>query len=369
MTASSALIPRGVLFLLVSLCGMLGGPCHSDSAFAAEAVAPQLPDDVERVWRWFPADTETMIVARDVPWRAFGNEPASRPPAAADEQGEFPLHGFIEWAKQTTLGRLFSLGGGNMLQAGKYLAGLKGHAAPLVVNGGRDYETVSAFGSYRYHGASVIVFAGEDRAKMDQLLATLAADAAEVRRIGDRDVLVFPADKDEMEPTFQLEPWQGTYLVRVEPNVLLCATSDVFLREMLDRIAGTPRDRALPADLPAWKYVDPASSVWGLRRIPKIEDQQLEAVVWLSQPGGRSTLEAFYFPAAGGDAKQHAEMWFMRREQGELTTDPAFHDCVRVLPDGVVQATVRLRDIGDRRASIPQFNFLWLQGLAGSSRR
>lgn len=353
-------------FLLpVSLSCMVGVLGSSAIAQSSAARGPKLPDEVERIWRWFPADTETMIVARDVTWKSLAGEPSTpSQPMTDDERHVAQQQAFVAFARQIALGRLLTLGGGNMLQPGKYLSRLKGRSAPLVVYGGRDYEIVSAFGSYRYHGASVVVFADGAKDDLDQLLAALAAAAAEVRRLGDREVFVFPADKDEMESIYQLQPWQGTYVTRIEPNVLLCATSDVYLQEMLGRMAELPRDRALPTNLPEWKYVDATASAWGLRRIPPVDGQQLAGIVWLMQPGGRPTFEAFYFPAAGGNVERPSQVWFMERREGELAMNPELQDCIQVLLDGVTQATIRLDDIG-RRVDLPFFQLYGLQGLPG----
>lgn len=349
----------------VSLSCLLCVLCSSEIARASDAVAPKLGDEVERIWRWFPADTETMIVARDVPWKLSGAETPSPPPATDEERRALQQEAVVAWTRQVALGRLLTLGGGNMLQPGKYLADMKGRSVPLVVYGGRDYEVVSAFGSYRYHGASVVVFANDARDDLDGLLAAIAKDAPETRDMDGHKVYFFPADENEMESVYRLEPWQGTYLTRVAPTILLCATSDVYLKEMLGRMDEAPHDRALPQDLPEWKYVDTSASVWGLRHIPPVDGQQLAGVVWLLQAGGRPTIEAFYLPAAGGNVERPSRMWFSKFQEGEMVMDPELKDCIEVLPDGVTQATIRLDDIG-RRVGLPLFKLYGLQGLPGA---
>ncbi len=90
-----------------------------------------------------------MIVARDV--RVQSPLDASNRPRelSDDERRVLQQQAVIDMTKQIALGRLLSLGGGNMIQTGKFLALLGEHSLPLVVYGGRAYQHASGCGSWR----------------------------------------------------------------------------------------------------------------------------------------------------------------------------------------------------------------------------
>src|SRR6266700_2260703 len=48
-------------------------------------------------------------------------------------------------------------------------------------------------------------------------------------------------------------------------QILICATDQGYLTEMLKRIDRPVTKRALPKELPEWKHVEMASRFWGIR--------------------------------------------------------------------------------------------------------
>ncbi|MFZ3216466.1 MAG: hypothetical protein WA192_10440 [Candidatus Acidiferrales bacterium] len=54
-----------------------------------------------------------------------------------------------------------------------------------------------------------------------------------------------------------------------KPNVLVVATNRDYLREVLARIGGATGPRALPDELPEWKYINTYDRCWGLRHYDK----------------------------------------------------------------------------------------------------
>src|SRR5690606_26932492 len=138
--------------------------------------------------------------------------------------------------------------------------------------------------------------------------------APETRELHGHQTFVFPASKDEMEPVYQLKPWQGTYLTRVEPTIFICATSDVYLKEMLERLHNAPSDRALPLELPEWTYVDTTAGTWGLRHIPENGSHQLAGYAWAFRSNERPVLEVVYVPAlrASVPLESIARLWFSK---------------------------------------------------------
>jgi hypothetical protein len=73
------------------------------------------------------------------------------------------------------------------------------------------------------------------------------------------------------------------HLVMLEPNIVLCASSDRYLEAVLRGVDQAARTRALPYDLPEWKHIDFDAPVWmqikeerlpvAIFNTPKLRDQ------------------------------------------------------------------------------------------------
>ena len=72
-----------------------------------------------------------------------------------------------------------------------------------------------------------------------------------------------------MEPWVRETHWQGDYFVQLEPNVLLCASSDRYLEAVLRRVDTSAKTHALPNKLPEWRHLDFDAPVWMIRHVPK----------------------------------------------------------------------------------------------------
>lgn len=104
-----------------------------------------------------------------------------------------------------------------------------------------------------------------------------------------------------MEPVFKPKPWQGTYLVLLTPEILLCATSDAYLKELLERVDIPPADRALPDALAEWKHIDPSAPAWMIRHIPHENAKRVvDGVTWSLN---KDRLDIEYFPVADAAAQ------------------------------------------------------------------
>jgi hypothetical protein len=350
--------------LLATSLSLLAGINAVALAQPKEADVAILPDDVARFWPWFPAGTETMIIARDVDMKSpFGVAQDVNNDLSTDERRTLVREGFVTLTKQTALGVLPVIGGGRMAEPGPYNKHLRDVRASLIVYGGRDYTPVSAFGLLRYHGASVVVFSDDAVADIDRWMAALEKDALEVRRVDDKDVLLFPPHSPKLEA-----PSQGIFVVRLAPDTVLCATSDIYLNEMLTRMDRAPGDRALPGDLPEWSYVDTTASLWALRHIPPVDGQKLTGLVWLMQPGGRPEFKLHYLPHSGQVdpiPREWHESWFKQHEKAPGLTEEDLKERIDISPDGVAHVTVPLGDIG-RTVGLPLFQIGPLQGIPGA---
>jgi hypothetical protein len=165
----------------------------------------------------------------------------------------------------------------------------------LAVEGGRDFEVVSAFGSLRYEGCTVLVVEEELGEAGRRLAESLRKRAEKIRRVRGIDVFVF-RDRTVMESTYEAKAWQGTFVALPKPNVVLCARSDGYLEELLARTMNDQvHGRALPRELPEWNYVDTSSAMWAIRHIPtESPGQVVSGLAWSLNPKGRSLLEVVY---------------------------------------------------------------------------
>ena len=268
-------------FLVISCC------CFANGAEAGKA---ELPPEVEKFLGWFPENTETIIVAKTF---------RIQPPLG---KAEFDSN----YIKSLSLGDLPQLeeeAGFNQLVERNVV---------LAVNGGADFESVSAFGSLRYQGCSIVRLADPLPNAGRNLSDTLRKKAKQVRKIAGIEVFVF-AERSGMEAYVEPKPWQGQFIALLAPDTLLCATSDAFLQKLLDRrSADASRRRALPPGLPEWNYVDVSASAWALRHIPANGPAQLvSGLAWNLLPGVRSVFEVTYVPIMGESARPIAKVWSM----------------------------------------------------------
>lgn len=285
----------------------------SRHARGAEDAAASLPPAVENLWRWFPENTETMVVAQSF----------KIPRPQNDKNADFA--GSI-WDHLQD----FSLGDLAKLEGDAGLDELIDREVSVAINGARNFTIVSAFGSLRCEGCGIVRFKEPLPDDGRRLIDALRKKAKGVRTIAGTEVFVFP-DRTVTETTIKPKKWQGQYITCLSADTLLCASSDAFLREVLQRSAERPAGRALAADLPAWKHVDCTAPVWMIRHIPRKFAGQLAAgVTWSLKPQGRNVFEIAYIPVEGKDPLPVAEIWKDRHLDAQPTI-AAKEDCTVVV--------------------------------------
>lgn len=205
--------------------------------------ALRVPSDVDRILRWLPEETETLIVARSF---VLEEEETRREGPTWNSLGILLLTQDIHKHRETTS------------------ASLLGRQVRCAVFGGMNFEVVSAFGSLRSENGTVIVFEEALGPAAKAWTDDLRREATSVRTVAGREVFVFPSHT-VMEGLVQPADWQGTFLVLLEPDTVLCATSDRYLDAMIQRIDQPQAGRAFPDQLPEWKVVDLADRVWMMR--------------------------------------------------------------------------------------------------------
>jgi len=276
------------------------------------------------VLRWLPVDTETLVVAKEF-----------RLPDA-----RLQAHNSL---KAVRMGRVLAVSP----LPDPIKDSLSGQRVRWAVHGGRDYKVVSAFGSLRYEGASLIRFEDElSEEKLQDLHEQLRKAANDVRSVSDHDVYVFPPERgQEGKP----EPWQGQYVAILNSDTMVTATSDAYLSQFLTRMATEPRDSALSADLPEWKYLDANADAWLLRHLPDQNDKirrllpdserRLSGLVWKAYTEDGKPFRAVYLPLPGKNVEDVARAPWIKPNEKEIPEGLAGLLDFTTDPDGAVTMT------------------------------
>ncbi|WP_435017863.1 hypothetical protein TA3x_005483 [Tundrisphaera sp. TA3] len=260
---------RWWLFLGLSFLGSA-----QDSSTAADGPTLGMPLNVERLIRWLPEDTETLVVARNATLTINDAWVA------------------LKWPEIGVANAIYDLD----VHSHKSLEPLLGKKIDLIVRGGRNYEGVSSFGSLRSESSTILLFPADLGDAGRKLIEAFRKNAKSVRTILNREVYVFPSPIKK-EPWVKKTTWEGAYFVLLKPDTLLYATSDRYLEEVLRRVNDDRGIRALPDDLPEWKYVNFAAPAWVVRHFPKggrdvraigmtaaLSDQRFQ-VIYVPKPG------------------------------------------------------------------------------------
>jgi hypothetical protein len=257
---------------------VLGRPAYGRTD-EKDSALPRLVDEV--LW-WLPEDTETVNVVHsfEIP---KGPGPSQR----------------ISLTQRVGCFARWAMGSGRP-ELRKSWDGLVGQNVPLALEGARRFRDYREFGPMHYEGCHVFVFEKDADASVAELIGSVR-DAADANlKIAGHDVFV-------LEATERME--LDLYLTKPKSRILMCATSQGYLREILQRIAARGRKRALPSDLLEWKHLDWNAPLWAIRHFAEDVpgDKQTTGAVLEWKPNGRQVAELKYLstdPNALAKAKQ-----------------------------------------------------------------
>jgi hypothetical protein len=138
---------------------------------------------------------------------------------------------------------------------------LKGKQIFLAIEGARHFRPPKGLGQMPYEGCAAAVLADDFNNDMDSFIKENRKSILRVERIEGLSTAVI---REELEN----DTW--TFFVAF-PNkrTLVVATNQSYLKEVLSRLQGKKGDRALPNDLPEWKFVNTELPFWGLRHFDK----------------------------------------------------------------------------------------------------
>ncbi|HLF84541.1 MAG TPA: hypothetical protein VI837_10235 [Blastocatellia bacterium] len=199
-------------------------------------------DSITEVLWWLPEDTETVSVARG-PFKA----PQISEPSANISPSEY-----VEYALTAS-----SLSLIHLIWDGSLYKSIVGSTVKFCVEGSRRFREPKSLGSMLYEGCSITVLESGMIPSRSALVNQMTQGANQVQTIAGQRVMMF-------EKKLEDDLWK-IYVAVPESNILLCATNQDFLIQVLNRMQHRADKRALQEDLPEWKQVNTGARFWAVR--------------------------------------------------------------------------------------------------------
>lgn len=203
-----------------------------------------------------PADTQTVLVANG-PFRPklevlWGNEH----PDGFYRKETVSFVDMIRASVFLILGQFLS--DGDVSKSPIPLADLE---FEFALEGSRRFRAPRNFGLMPFQGSLVASVAESSDEKLRGVFDLLEKNADEHVEMVDTKVAVFHA----REGNAIEDGTPATYVTSPRPGLLCVANDRDYLETLLRRMAAPPATVAFPIDLPEWKRVDPAASVFAIR--------------------------------------------------------------------------------------------------------
>ncbi|QDU54645.1 hypothetical protein [Aeoliella mucimassa] len=268
---------RAFSFVLMVALHVFGAA--SVASAEKHASEPAMAAEVKSALEWLSADTETFVVAKG-PLVLF---PTTENEESTSDYRDMPSFLFTaskEGKLQDILGQ-----------------SLRGKPALFAIEGSRNFhplpEPDSDFlqlGMIHFEGCQFLFFDNKLQAEVAEAFQHCLTEAKQQKQIAGKSVAIFHGKKKG--------DGRQRLLAHPQPNLLVCATDEAYLAEVLKRMAAkTPNARrALPMELPEWKWVDTVAEVWGLRHYARPQPPSDPT----SPLGGTSSTDRLHDPAAIG---------------------------------------------------------------------
>ena len=232
---------RSHKLLLVAILLSLG----PSAARGQEAKKPEMPEHLPEILNWLPDNAETLVVARG---------PFELPRAPGDESNDIPP--FLDSARSLTVGLVTGL------QDGLLAKPLQGKKVLIAVEASRRFISPKGLGMMPFEGCRIVEFDAAAHDAVHEAVVRCIEKAPKTVQLGDTKVGVFTEK-------WESDEW-SLFVAEPSPGVLLCATNEKFLEQMLGRMKRTNHeDRAFPDSLPEWEYADLKAPTWGMRHYRK----------------------------------------------------------------------------------------------------
>lgn len=294
--------------------------------------------DLKRVLSWLPADTETLLVATRPFWMSnfqIGEE--------GDKNRKVTKEELEKNFESLTLSLFNSKEG--LLE--KHLEGKK---VLFAAEGSRHFRSPAGLGELPFEGCALAVFKDDLGDSRDAFMKDAAHVAVRMEEIEGQKVAVFE------EPSEQ-DIWT-IFITFPQKGVVLVATNERFLQEMLARMRRSEGERALPDTLPEWRYVNRQAQFWGLRHFDKRQakedptspfggkksanfpDEEAIGLTYQCDARTEPRTTATYLSGPRAETKKIAEDRFP--DTGDAERMAGLHIQHRELAPGVIQSTFDL---------------------------
>lgn len=253
--------PKGVAFR-ITVVGAVSAITIAASLVANSSQPPAQPsqgrarpvDPQELMW-WLPSHTESVVAARG---------PFLIPTGSNDTSDENDPKWFTRKTTQAEIRDAFEALPLEVFYDLDLTKMLKGSAVAYALQGSRHFREPQAGSEVmEFAGCSIIVFDKDLGTQINTIEQTVARDGARSETIGGTRVLVIEEKSEE-------SVWTDL-LAFPRSNVLLVANNRNYLQEVLARMAQKKAPRALPDQLPEWRFVDANARFWGLRHYDRTQ--------------------------------------------------------------------------------------------------
>jgi len=219
---------------------------------SADKDRPFSLDSINDVLWWLPEDTETVSVVRG-PFKldALDSEPTDDMPGL--ERVDLTL-------------RMAPLGVLQIIKKGRFYKTLIGRNLLFSVEGSRKFRSPANLGSMLYEGCQIIILQQGLGPARDTIVREMTSNAKQVEVVAGQPVMAFEEKLEE-------DTWKFFVAIPV-PNILIFATNQDFLTQVLKRMHQKGQKRALPEDLPEWKHVKTGAKFWAVRHYDKDDAQE-----------------------------------------------------------------------------------------------
>jgi len=244
---------------------------------------------------------------------------------------------------------------------------LEGKKVLFALEGSRHFRPPAGLGELPYEGCALAIFEDDLDDRRDAFMKDAAQGAVRIAEIEGQKVAVF---QEEME----LEIWT-TFVAFPQKGVVVVATNEKFLRQLLSRMRVAGGEIAFPDGLPEWKYVNKEAHFWGLRHFDRLQakedptspfggrksanipDDEAVGLTYQCTPSRERMATLTYLSGAGAKITKIEEERFPSSSEPGLTA--GLHIQHKELEPGVIQSTYDL----SRSRPLGWFIFVFMANL------
>jgi hypothetical protein len=239
---------KSISLLLASCVAIFCSRGCSTERSGTRSSTAQAETDAQRVLSWFPADTETLLVANGPFWMSsFQVAQNYQNYEVSSQELEKDLEGL-------TLALFNSKSG--VLE--KHLEGKK---VLFATEGSRHFRSPAGLGELPYEGCAIAIFGDDLGDRRDSFMKDAAPIALRMEELEGQKIAVFQERSEN-------DIWT-IFVAFPQKRVVLVATNRDFLQEVLARMRGAGGEKAFPETLPEWQYVNKKAQFWGLRHFDR----------------------------------------------------------------------------------------------------